>query len=227
MTTSKDNQKDLPVILWDWDGVIANSNSWKWEGGAWEQALYEEKSLAEIMAGILEEDAEKKLTRFDLVEKMLVLAKEKGIEPQHSSDEYTDAFGKALQEGYLTIGLFDGVKEVLRELHELGHRMYVISAASQEDLETTAPKLGIDKYFISLNGLPGKKIEHADKIRSKEGSDTSYVVIGDGEGDRKLAEHIGCRFIGVVNEWNSWGEEKQKFLTVSDIREIPKALQNL
>jgi len=94
--------------------------------------------------------------------------------------------------------------------------MYVISGTEESQLKKVAEELDVHKYFLALFGSSQKKPENIGSSRDKsenfkrvmkcEGNQAppSFVVIGDGEEDARLAQEIGCEFIGIANEWNEW-----------------------
>lgn len=217
---------ELPVLLFDWDGVIADTNAWKW-GGAWREVFAGEPQLLVHVERVLAEDVEKRLNRHQLVEETIRRAAEAGCTPRLSPKEYADRFGEAVRTGTLRVGLFPGARDTLASLHAAGHRMYVISMTAQRDLEHAAREFGVEEYFIELRGMPGTKPEHAKDISMLEPEDATYVVIGDGAGDRALAEQLGCPFIGVVNEWNGWANDATLAHKVRSITDVPRELELL
>ncbi|MCH7529884.1 HAD family hydrolase [Patescibacteria group bacterium] len=191
------------ILLFDWDGVIVDSNAWKWNG-AWQKVFSDEPALAKIMMHAFSNDTDKILNRYQLLDETFAHADKQGISPLHLKEEYADQFGKAVRGGVVRIGLFPGAKDILKQLHTAGYRMYVISATLQKDLEYIAHELGVMDYFVALYGLPGSKLEHTNTIRSCEKTNAEHIVIGDGDSDRELAKRIDCLFIGISNNWNKW-----------------------
>lgn len=216
------NKNKKPILIFDWDGVIVDSNAWKWEG-AWKEVFSEEPLLVKITTQILSDDADKTLNRYQLIDETLARADKQGILPLYSKKEYADLFGKAVRDGVVHIGLFPGVKDVLKQLHFAGYRMYVISATLQKDLEYIARELSVEDYFVEIYGLPGNKLEHADTICSHEKANAEYIVVGDGNSDRELAKEIGCPFIGIANKWNGWEVTDDKKI-VSRVKDITRFL---
>ena len=215
----------LPVLIFDWDGVIVDSNAWKW-GGAWQEVFVEEPELFRLMDRVLLEDQRKSLDRQQLVARVFELAQESGTTPQRAPEEYVERFGEAVRLGVARIGLFPGALSTLEALHIAGYHMYVISMTTQEDLEYLADQLGVGRYFVRLYGTPGKKFEHAQDIRQTEVSQ-SYVVIGDGEGDRSLAKEVQASFVGILNQWNHWADDSSLMHKVDSIVDVPKVLQRM
>ncbi len=216
----------LPVLLFDWDGVIVDSNDWKW-GGAWKEVLANEDALMDIMKEILSEDVEKRLSRNQLVDEMCVRAQRRDVRCQSTKEQYLARFKDAVRVGTVRLGLFQGVREVLSSLDRMGFHMYVISMTAQQDLEYTAQQLDVAQYFVGLYGVPGSKEEHAKVVAGQEPPHMSFVVIGDGTGDRDLAEHIGCPFVGVINSWNKWKNDATLKFSIENFTELPALLPRL
>lgn len=206
------------VVIFDFDGVIVDSNAWKWIE-AWREVFRDEPYLLEVMGQLLAKDAEKKLTRIELIEQLFEDLEKKNYTPFCVKEDYLKRYGKIVREGVLRIGLFDGIPKVLAQLEKRGCRMYIISATPQEDLDYISQRLNIANFFCALYGFPGLKKEHGQEVARREGHQATYVVIGDGEGDRTLAKEIGARFIGVSNRWNGW-RQSGSFEVVSKVDEI-------
>lgn len=213
-----------PILLFDWDGVIVDSNAWKW-GGAWREVFRDESNLADLMEQVLVADVKKKLRRDELVAEVLRDAEIGGIVPSRSAEEYISDFGEAVRSGVMQIGLFPGAKQTLTMLRNSGYRMYVISATAQEDLGYLAKELGVAHYFAGLYGGPISKRSHVETIKGAVG-EAKYVVIGDGEGDRQLAEYINCMFVGVINDWNQWRDDSTIANKVRSVVDLPGVLDS-
>lgn len=216
---------DKPILIFDWDGVIVDSNAWKW-GGAWNKVFNTEPRLAELMQEILLKDIDKKLTRVELVDELFNRTN-KTNSPKYTKEEYLEHFGHAVRYGVSRIGLFPEAKEILQALHTGGYNMYVISATAKEDLDYISKELGVSDFFIEMYGSPGKKIEHAQDILKKEKKGSQYVVIGDGEGDRGLSKQLNCKFVGVCNCWNNWKDDESLKYRILNITEVHNVLMSI
>ena len=220
-----ERSSNLPVLLFDWDGVIVDSNAWKWQG-AWEEVFKEEPSLLILIKQILSNDPDKKLSRYELVQVLMKKADENGISCLLRQEDYVFRYGSAVREGVKRIGLFEDVHTILDELNQVGYKMYVISMSTQEDVDYLSEQLNVAQYFINLYGLPGGKYEHVRKIIEEEKSN-GFIVIGDGEGDKNLAESIDGEFIAVTNEWNKWALDNNIKYKINHLLELPRILKKI
>ena len=202
------------VIIFDWDGVIVDSNTFKWEE-AWKKTFKKEKEKASLAAEYLSTPEGRALSRYELIEK---------IAPKSSKsyqNKIAEEFSNVLQQSVAEISLMLNIQNVLDFLQKKGYKMIVISATKEEDLKYQADYLNVSKYFTDLFGNPRTKIENFERIENLKKH--QYVVIGDGEGDYKLAKSIEAEFIGVENKWNNWGSDKvmKKYvvpiLNISDV----------
>tara|TARA_B100000745_G_scaffold290355_1_gene229217 strand:- start:16467 stop:17102 length:636 start_codon:yes stop_codon:yes gene_type:complete len=207
-----------PVIIFDWDGVVVDSNAFKWKD-AWEETFGEDQKKAARAVALLSTPEGRALNRYELIAK---------IAPE-SSDLYqreiAERFSKVLQDGVTKINLMPGIREVIDSLKKKGFVMHVISATKEEDLIFQAKYFGVDSYFTSLFGNPRTKLENFNRIEDRY--DHRYVVIGDGGSDYALAQAIGAEFIGVANKWNAWGEDEVMKKYIISIEDVPKKILNL
>jgi phosphoglycolate phosphatase-like HAD superfamily hydrolase len=103
------------------------------------------------------------------------------------------------------VGVFDGVEEVLRELHEAGCRLLIISSNSQKNVTTFLDTYHLLQYFdrvyggVGLFGKTGalRRAIHADKLRNK---DCYYV--GDEVRDIEAARRARVKIVSVAWGYN-------------------------
>lgn len=218
--------KYLPTLLFDWDGVIVDSNSWKWEG-AWEKVFCDEPHLNDCMKRVLNEDKDKRMTRTELVVAMANSLSNKHV-PAHPLEYYIELYGNVIRDGAdNSISLFPDALNTLLFLKERGFDMHVISMTAQNDLLFLANKLNVSSFFSSLNGTPLKKRDHVIRIVNENKLDQTYIVIGDGVGDMELASEFKYRFIGVNNKWNNWKQNSEMELKIDKLNELPLVLASL
>jgi len=206
------------VIIFDWDGVVVDSNAFKWKG-AWEKTFEEDEEKASLAVEYLGTSEGRALHRYELIAK---------IAPQSSQEyqnEIAEKFSNVLKQGVTEISLMPGIKDVLESLRNEGYRMLVISATKEEDLKYQADHFNVSEYFTDLFGNPRTKVENFKRIEDSE--KYQYVVIGDGGSDYKLAKAINSEFIGIDNAWNEWGLDEEMKKYVTSISNIPNIVLNL
>lgn len=230
-----------PILVFDWDGVIADSNDWKWDG-MWHKIFPSALSL--IARNLLKAKEGRSLTRYELIRRILLqgglvelAAYDENSAMAHPSvAEALERFQTVSREGVIKKGLFNGAREVLSDLSAQGYSLYVITGTAHDDIVYLTEKLNVGLFFKQVYGITHKGFGEGGAINKSyafekiaEIEDTkdprSYVVIGDGETDYNLAQKIRCRFIGVANKWNNW--ENTPFPLIKDLTELPSCLKTI
>ena len=229
-----------PILIFDWDGVIVDSNDWKWDE-MWRE-IFPTNGLSVIARNILKTKEGRSLTRYELIRRILL---EGGLTELSAYDERSavahPSVAEALERfrgvslrGVLKRGLFKGARDVLNDLKTRGYSLYVITGTAHDDIMHLALEFNVVDLFKGIYGIVvseqvggaiNKEGAFQKIILAEQTSDPdSYIVVGDGESDRALAENVGCRFVGVVNRWNGW--EDASFPLIRDLTELPKILDS-
>ena len=188
------------IVVFDFDGVIVDSNYVK--RNAWFEIF---PASMELTRDEVEESLDRvKETRYDILRDIFL---KKGIAEEKKLDtlvvQYAEKYDGAIQNGMV---LMPSVKEILPLLAR-ERILYVNSATPTEPLRESVVRLGISQHFKDVLGRPADKAENLHLILGREKVTTDEIcMIGDGEDDRQAADIIGCRFIGVQNEFNGWKE---------------------
>lgn len=212
----------IKVIVFDFDGVLVNSNMVKRE--AYYEALAPIKNSSEILQTVLIEHPE--YDRYAVTRAVLSQCVGEGRYREQQVDEYAFRYNRIVQHFIARNGLVDGVCSVLNELSR-NRSLYINSATPRSALEESVKILGITSYFREIYGSPQSKADNLGSILKSEfalGRDT--VVVGDGESDYGVARACGCHFIGIRNEFNKWDEYKD-FAVVSHINDILSSIRSL
>ena len=194
----------IKAVVLDFDGVIVDSNWLKRESFF---ALFPQTGeVASIVGAILSQKWRQ--SRFEILReaiKRLNLASEEEIDGLVSV--YARRYNDMVQRGIAAMGLIPGVGECLAALAQK-YLLYLNSGTYEPALRESIERLNISRRFLAAYGGPGGKVENLRKIlahRSIRAEETAFV--GDGAEDRDAAQECGCRFVGVRNEFNGWGEE--------------------
>lgn len=116
--------------------------------------------------------------------------------------------GKHLQE----IPVFKGVPEVIKQLHEAGHTLHVMSSNSSENINRFLLSHDIGQYFSSVHGnagIFGKTPVIKNIIRKYHLKPENCYSIGDETRDIDAAKKAGLTSIAVT-----WGYNGEKILKV-------------
>ena len=124
-------------------------------------------------------------------------------------------------------GLYPGIKNVLKRLHDKGIKLAVISSGPQEKIIADAKRYGVFDYFQEINGNILDKAEVITEILKRNNfqpEETMYV--GDMAHDIEAGKKGGVVSIGI-----SWGHKSKETLEAAnpdylifDIVELEKLL---
>lgn len=212
----------LKVVVFDFDGVIVDSNHGK------ENAFYRlfeghPHISRALVADVLTRNVG---MRLDILRDIFVRSGAPKQEIVRLVDESAARFDAMVQEWISARGLAAGAGETLADL-SAKFCLYINSATPEQALRTTVAHLGIQNYFRAVHGAPPTKEENLRAILVREGVDPKQIaVIGDGEGDMRSATACGTHFIAIDSGFYPWGK-KPEFPVVPDIREARIVLTRL
>lgn len=209
------------VVVFDFDGVlVAESEYFKDEAwgrvffphvGKYEQYLAEAKARFGVGMGG---------DRYDILEYVYRKLGVSSMSLPTLIETGGKAFDDYVQARIGAVGIVPGTREALAEFAKRGP-LYVNSGTNTSALKKSISALAIDSFFAGVFGGPENKLCNLKAIERNEQTEPQQVVfIGDGEGDRSAAKSFGCRFFGLANRWNKWGETPQPFPFVGHIREV-------
>lgn len=104
------------------------------------------------------------------------------------------------------VPIFPGIVEVIRQLQQDGHQLYVVSSNSARNIRIFLKRHELDNVFVHIKGSAGifgkKKLLRDMLHRSKlVTGDTLYI--GDEVRDIDAAHHCGIRIIAVTWGYNN------------------------
>jgi len=228
------------VLIWDWDGTLVDSLDYKY-GDIWDKVFLGEPERVKIVKDFIKTSKGKGVNRYGLIKHTLLNT---GLpELAELSDElfkkhslitkYVNRYDQ-LSKFQIEEELFllAGVKDMLERLQITGYSMYIISGGGTDNsLQSMAESLGIRKYFRDIFGFGGVgtrlisfgKRENFDRLIKIEQNfnPSNCIIIGDGETDLQFANDVGCRFIGIANEWNKWQVDNTNIVSsVTDVEKL-------
>lgn len=188
--------EEYKVILWDFDGVIIDSNEVRELGFT--------ESLSEFSS--------------DQVEQLLEYHRKNGGLSRYSKFRYffEEILGETITEKVVqdyarkfshvvlnrlinpSLLLSDSI-EFISEFHSR-IQMHVVSGSDGEELQQICSGLGISKYFRSINGSPTPKIELVSNLlQSYELEPSDVCLIGDSINDYDASVINSIDFFGYNN----------------------------
>lgn len=210
----------MAVVVFDFDGVIIPSEEIKQGGYRWIFSEYGETVPEEAIRAAIDEFANARGNRFDIIGSILIRI---GRSPSDDSiREYAERYGSIVKTRLEQLKVEPKVFDMLETLSSKGP-IYINSNTPDEPLRETLSSLGIAPLFKGIYGSSdGKtKMGNLRDIAERESATGAEIVfIGDGEGDREVAEEFGCEFIGVATVRNGWGERPTEFKVMKSIADL-------
>lgn len=214
----------IKVLVFDFDGVIVRASE-QFKQDAWD-TLFPHGSEARAAF----EEAEARYgrgrggDRYDILRHVFASL---GVNDEDMPATVALAAGRfdtIVQDRITAAGMDARDRAALEELAKLGYRLYLNSATPADALSRTVAALGIGQLFVEILGRPRSKVENFEYVAAREKAHPEEVVfVGDSPTDRAAAEAFGCRFIGFLNGYNSFGS----CMTVHALDEIQAVVDHI
>ncbi len=180
-------------VIWDWNGTIINDLD----------------LCVELINGLLIERRLKTLTAESYREVFTIPVKNYYAKLGFDfSKESFEIVGKQWMTEYerrkFECGLYDGVKNVLQKINQLGIGQSILSAYSQHTLDEMVEYHGLTNYFTHIVGLDNiyaaSKLHLGKDLMKRLGNGKGEtLLIGDTEHDYEVACEIGADCVLIAN----------------------------
>lgn len=208
------NMKNKSLIIFDWDGTLMDSI------GLIVDAM---RYAAEKHGLTVTDDATKSIIGIALVDAFPMLF-------PNDSDKYDELLA-TYSEYYVkhcdNDKLFDGIKELIQDLHAQGKTLAIATGKKRKGLERVLPNSGIEAFFITTKtadetaGKPNPLM--LEQILVETGTRIENAVfIGDSIHDIRMANNIGMDSIAV-----SYGCETAEILAKENPTLIVDSVEQL
>lgn len=211
----------LKVIVFDFDGVIVDSNQLKYDA-FFELFPATDSRAQQAVKKIL--SASRESTRQDILKQIFINLRTESNQIEKLVIEYSEKYNQKVQTGITKNRLISGAVDILSKLQQ-SYSLYIVSTTPQVAVRETIRNLGLDKYFLEVFGVPTAKADNLKNIMDKENVGGSEVLlVGDGESDHRAAKKFKCHFIGLANKFNGW--QDVDFPLIHDLVEVQSMIDN-
>lgn len=197
------------IILWDFDGVILNSNKIRDKG--FEEVLKEfpKKEVTELMNFHHKNGGLSRYVKFRYFFEKIRSEKISEEEVVKWAEKFSKIMLQLLADKSLIV---EEVLEYIKKYYKT-KTMHIVSASDQKELRAICAKIEIDKYFKSIHGSPTTKILNVNNLIYQNKYNTSEILlIGDSVNDRDAAVSNNINFSGYNNDkLKEFGNYIQKF----------------
>lgn len=189
--------QDFKIILWDFDGVIINSNSVR------------EAGFRDVLSEYPKEQVEKLIDYHNINGGLSRYVKFRYFFEEIRKESITDDMVLVLAQKFSIIMkellvnpdlLISPVVEFIKEQYNLGKKMHIVSGSDGNELRELCKSLRLDHFFISINGSPTPKTSLVKNIiENGYLSLSEYCLIGDAINDYDASKDNSIKFFGYNN----------------------------
>ena len=192
--------KDFKAVLWDFDGVIVDSER------LWLEAAprFYEEQVGERICG----KAQEKFVGGSLRNAWQILSADYGLKSTFEKFE-EDCVGFAVSEMYPHVNLIPGVIDMIEHFREMGVKQAIGTSGHRAWFDPTFARLGLEKYFSTVVasddvggvGKPAPDIflRCAELLNEDP---TDCLVIEDSTNGCRAGKAAGTEVWGFRNGWN-------------------------
>ncbi|MEN6424101.1 MAG: HAD family hydrolase [Phycisphaerales bacterium] len=208
-------------IIFDFDGVLAESNEIRFRGFVELFRDLPEDVMARFMDFVR---ANGGLSRYGKIRHLY-----ESILRQPISDDQVAVlareYSRIVTAEIIRARPVEGSLEFLAE-HRGRFEFAIISGSDQQELRQVCRARGIDQYFQAILGSPKEKKENIALLLSQEKWDPrACLYVGDSQNDHDAAVEAGIDFVGRSSGVRDWGA--LDVVSISTVHELPAAVEEL
>ena len=181
---------DKEIIVFDFDGVIVESNKIKhdaffeiWSSGVSKNIVQNSLQLGG--------DRNKVINR---VYKNADMFRNSDYGPEF----FVDLYSKIVHKEIFKIGVS---KNIISFLMETNKTLFINSATPQKELINLCNELKIDKYFLGIFGSPNSKKDNFNIIIEKNNIKVEQIIFfGDMQSDQDVADEMNIEFYPILSK---------------------------
>lgn len=191
------DKEKIKTILWDFDGVIMNSNEIRDKGFLEVLKSFPENEVEQLMAFHQENGGLSRYVKFRYFFEEVRGGKVTESEVQEWANKFSDIMLSLLINKEL---LIEETIEFIKANYR-NYDMHIVSGSDGNELNKICDGIGISEYFNSIQGSPTPKNTLVKDIIDNEGYNRKEcLLIGDSVNDFEAADSNGIFFLGYNNK---------------------------
>lgn len=204
----KINLNQFDLIIFDFDGVIIDSNDIKTE--AFKKSIKNE-SKENIENFIKYHKLNFNISRYKKFEHFYSKIKKINKKKLKFSMKNTLLkYSKINKELSLKSRVIYGLTNFLKKLRKLNIKLIVISSSDTDDIKFVLKKKNLSKYFSEVLGSPTSKKKHFKNIKNNLNNKIQVLSLGDSKNDYLISKSMAFDFIYIKSKSFWFGDNKMK-----------------
>jgi phosphoglycolate phosphatase-like HAD superfamily hydrolase len=186
----------IKAIIFDFDGIIADSNNVKTEAFVELFKEYPEDIKGSIRKFHLENGG---MSRFDKFRYIYANFLREEL-PEGKFNKLCSDFNKLVIDGVINAPLFDGVEGFLKKNKGI-YDMYIVSGTPDYEIKEIVKRRKLNKYFSMVLGSPRAKKELIEEVLSIGNYQCEEIIfLGDSINDYEGAVAAGIEFVAKIHD---------------------------
>ena len=201
---------DFKVILWDFDGVIIDSNSVREFGFREVLKEFDPEQVEQLIDFHNANGGWSRYVKFRYFYEEILKRQISESQVQELANRFSSIMVERLPNPEL---LIQETVRFIQEMNSQGKEMHIVSGSDGNELRSLCEQLELSKYFLSINGSPTPKSALVKAIIDNSNiSASQYCLIGDAMNDYDAAVQNEIQFFGYNNkELMNYGDYINKF----------------
>ncbi|MGC6413877.1 MAG: HAD family hydrolase [Bacteroidia bacterium] len=201
---------DFKVILWDFDGVIIDSNSVREFGFREVLKEFDPEQVEQLIDFHNANGGWSRYVKFRYFYEEILKCPISDSKVQELADRFSSIMVESLPNPEL---LIEETVRFIQEMYSLGKQMHIVSGSDGNELRSLCLELDLSKFFLSIHGSPTPKSAIVKAIIDNGNISTDkYCLIGDAVNDYDAANQNAIQFFGYNNqELIKYGNYLEKF----------------
>ena len=189
--------KKFKLILWDFDGVIIDSNEIREYGFNQVLKKYSTKQKQDLISFHRLNGGLSRYVKFRYFFEEILKKPISENEVNLLANQFSSIMRERLVDTSL---LIPETIKYIEELFNLKKEMHIVSGSDNNELIELCSKINVDKYFKTISGSPTPKNELVNRIITRDNLKLSDIcLIGDAVNDFDAAKTNGITFFGYNN----------------------------
>ena len=181
---------DKEIIVFDFDGVLVDSNKIKFDAffDIWNVHISKNSIKRSLLLG---GDRRKVINRIYRGENTLINSK-------NGPEFFVEAYSKLVHKEIVKIGISSNIINFLMSSNK---SLFINSATPEKELIKLTNDLNISQYFLGIYGAPNSKKDNFNIIFENNNIKAKHVAFyGDMQSDKDIADEMNIKFYKILSK---------------------------